>query len=263
MSVDDLLRHVEFRTANDTGMFELKRRHDRRIALEQHVECLAVHERAVFERVITGAQRVLDAGVGAAVPGDLEAMVVRLVDHGVHLIKVMHSVWWSLVSGAAASPVGYVFTHSTPSLTSLRTARRPSSAPLINSTSPSMPILRKSGFQSINPPTPQISRPLAASRGPGIKFFVDRALQPKVDIEQAAAAAGRRIAAFERQPGIVRRQQRDVFDRILDVEIFQVGDVEIGRMKVGFDEPGHDRAATGVDHRGLAIAAGMPAAGPA
>ena len=32
-----------------------------------------------------------------------------------------------------------------------------------------MPILRKSGFQSIRPPTPQISRPLAASRGPGIK----------------------------------------------------------------------------------------------
>ena len=34
---------------------------------------------------------------------------------------------------------------------------------------PSMPSLRKSGFQSISPPTPQISRPLAASRGPGIR----------------------------------------------------------------------------------------------
>ena len=32
-----------------------------------------------------------------------------------------------------------------------------------------MPILRKSGFQSINPPTPQISRPLVAMRGPGIR----------------------------------------------------------------------------------------------
>ena len=34
-----------------------------------------------------------------------------------------------------------------------------------------MPILRKSGFQSISPPTPQISRPLAASRGPGTMSF--------------------------------------------------------------------------------------------
>ena len=62
-----------------------------------------------------------------------------------------------------------------------------------------MPILRKSGFQSIRPPTPQISRPLAARRGPGMQVFFDRLLEPDVDVEQAAAAARCRVAAFERQ----------------------------------------------------------------
>src|ERR1044071_7998965 len=75
------------------------------------------------------------------------------------------------MSGEAASPVGYVFTHSTPSFTSARTALRASSAPLMQKTNPSMPIFRNSGFQSINPPAEQISRPEATRRGPGIQSF--------------------------------------------------------------------------------------------
>ena len=44
-----------------------------------------------------------------------------------------------------------------------------------------------------------------------------------------------------------RGQQRDVLDRILDVEVFQRRDVEVRRMEVGLDQARHDRAAAGVD----------------
>ena len=63
-----------------------------------------------------------------------------------------------------------------------------------------MPILRKSGFQSIKPAD---AADLAAARGqPRARhqIVLDRLLQPDIDVEQAAAAAGRRVAAFERQP---------------------------------------------------------------
>ena len=150
----------------------------------------------------------------------------------------MHKVWWSFVSGAAASPVGYVLTHSTPSLTSLRTAARASSGPFTSRTSPSMPMRRKSGFQSIRPPTPQISRPLAGESRARSDVGLDRLLEPDVDVEQAAAAARRGVAALERQPRIGGRQERDVFDRILDVEVFESGDVEVSGMKVRLDQPG-------------------------
>ena len=121
----------------------------------------------------------------------------------------------------------------------------------MSSTRPSMPILRKSGFQSISPPTPQISRPLAASRGPGDEVVLDRLLQPDVDVEQAAAAARRRVAALEGELGVRRGQQRDVLDRVLDVEVFERRDVEVGRVEVRLDQARHDRAAAGVDPRGL------------
>ncbi len=93
---------------------------------------------------------------------------------------------------------------------------------------------------------------LAAAGGQpraGEQVFLDGPLEPEIDVEQAAAAAGRGIAAVQRQPRVGGRQQRDVLDRVLDVEVFQVGDVEVGGMEVGFDQPRHDRAATSVDPR--------------
>ena len=47
----------------------------------------------------------------------------------------------------------------------------------------------------------------------GDQVVLDRLLEPDVDVEQAAAAAGRRVAALQGQLGVGRRQQRDVFDR--------------------------------------------------
>ena len=54
-----------------------------------------------------------------------------------------------------------------------------------------MPILRKSGFQSISPPTPQISRPLEAIRGPSsvsssIAFFSQKSMLNKLPPLRAA-----------------------------------------------------------------------------
>ena len=126
-----------------------------------------------------------------------------------------------------------------------------------------MPILRKSGFQSISPPTPQISRPLEASRGPGIRSSSIAFLQPDVDVEQAAAAARRRVAALERQPAVGRRQERDVFDRILDVQVGQLRDVEVSGVKMRLDQARQDRAAAGVDPPRIGRRAGAPCAGPA
>src|SRR6202044_446475 len=56
----------------------------------------------------------------------------------------------------------------------------------------------------------------------GDQVLLDRLLEPDVDVVQAAAAPGRRVSAFERQPGVARGQDRHVFDRILDVEIGQL-----------------------------------------
>ncbi len=110
-----------------------------------------------------------------------------------------------------------------------------------------MPSLRCSGFQSINPPAPA---DLAAAGGQARardQVFLDRLFEPHVDVVQAAAATGRRVAALEHAPGVARGQKCHVFDGILDVEISQLGDVEIGRMKMGLDQSGQDRPAAGID----------------
>ena len=113
-----------------------------------------------------------------------------------------------------------------------------------------MPSLRWSGFQSISPPAPQISRPLAASRGPGIKSSSIAFLSQTSILCKLPPLRGR-VAAFERQPGIARGQDRDVFDRILDVEIGEIGDVEVGRVEVRLDQSRHDGPAAGVDPLGI------------
>ena len=159
----------------------------------------------------------------------------------------MQSVWWSAVSGAAASPVGYVLIHSTPSLTSLRTAARASSGPLIKRIEP-----LHAELQVLGVPVHQSAgaADLAAAGGQaraGDQVFLDRLLEPDVDVVQAAAASGRRVAALESQLGVAGGQDRDVFDRVLDVEIGQLGDVEVGGVEVGLDQARHDRPAAGVD----------------
>ena len=114
-----------------------------------------------------------------------------------------------------------------------------------------MPSLRCSGFQSISPPAPQISRPLAASRGPGMRSSSIAFLSQTSMLCRLPPLRADGVAALERQPGVAGGENGDVFDWVLDVEIGQLGDVEVGRMKVRLDQPGHDRAAAGVDPAGV------------
>ena len=80
---------------------------------------------------------------------------------------------------------------------------------------------------------------LASAGGqPGTEeqVLLDRLLEPDVDVVQAAAAAGRGVAALEGQPGVRRGQERDILDRILDVEIRQFGHVEVRGVEMGLDQ---------------------------
>ena len=85
----------------------------------------------------------------------------------------------------------------------------------------------------------------------GNQVVLDRLLQPDVNVVQAAAAPGRRVSALESQLGIAGREDRHIFDRILDVEVRQLGHIEVGRMKVRLHQARHDRSAPRVDPAGL------------
>ena len=67
---------------------------------------------------------------------------------------------------------------------------------------------------------------------------------------EAASAACAGVTTFKGGLRVHRRLERHVFDRIFDVEILQLGDVEISEVDVGLDQPRHDRAAARVNHLG-------------
>jgi hypothetical protein len=87
VAIDHALAHAVAGAVLDAGPLELERRHDRRVARQKQVERLVVHEGAVLQGVVAGAQGVLDALGGAAVAGDLQAVVVGRGDDGVHLVE--------------------------------------------------------------------------------------------------------------------------------------------------------------------------------
>ena len=120
-------------------------------------------------RVEAGPKRVLDSLGRTAMAGDLAMVVVSLGDDGRHFIEghakrmVVGRVGRGRVAGGISlDPLDAI-------LDELAHGPAPSSGPLIRRIRPSMPSFKCSGFQSISPPAPQISRPLAASRGPGIR----------------------------------------------------------------------------------------------
>src|SRR5262249_15446082 len=108
--VDDPLRHAELRPAVDRRLLEVQGRHHRRVPHQQQLDRLVVHEGAVLQGVVAGLEGVLDALGGPAVAG--RCPVSSMAGWGAGATpacissKVMHGVWWSLVWGAAASPVG-------------------------------------------------------------------------------------------------------------------------------------------------------------
>ena len=247
MAVDHHLRQLELRPALHAGVLEIQRRDDGGVPLQQQVERLIIHERAMLDGVVTGAERIFDPLGRAAVAGHLQAVIVGRRHHGVHFVErhaqrvvVVDIGRGRIAGGIRLDPLHSVLNeraHGLPRIVgAVDDEHQPFHADLAEL---GVPVHQPAGRAD-----------LASARGQprsGDEVFLNRFLQPDVDIEQTAAGAGRRVAALQRQLRVDRRQQRDVLDRILDVEVFERGDVEVRGVKMRLDQPRHDGAAAGVD----------------
>ena len=120
--------------------------------------------------VEAGPQRVLDPLGRPAVAGHLAVVVVGLGDDGGHLLEghAERVMVGGVGRGGVAGGIGLDPLDAV--LDQLAHGR----AGLVGAvdqagSGPPCRASRCSGFQSIRPPAPQISRPLAARRGPGIR----------------------------------------------------------------------------------------------
>ena len=64
---------------------------------------------------------------------------------------------------------------------------------------------------------------------------------------QAAAAARAGVAAFQCGARVDGRLQGHIFHRVLDVQVLQFGDIEVGEVNVRLDQTGQNTAALRVD----------------
>ena len=71
----------------DAGVLEVQGGYDGRVTLKKQIESLVVHERSMLERVVAGAQGVLDALGRPAVASDLHAVIMGRGDDGVHFVE--------------------------------------------------------------------------------------------------------------------------------------------------------------------------------
>lgn len=247
VAIDDALGESEFGTAFDAGEFEIEGGDDGGVADHEEIEGFIVHEGAVFEGVVSGAEGVFDPFISAAVSSDLEAVVVGGLDDGVHFIEghAEGVVIVGIGSGGVSGGVGF---------------------------DPFDAILDEfadcgTGFvgsvdeedESFHADLAEVGIPVHessdaadfASAGgeawAGKEIAFDAFFEPDVDVEETAPAARGGIAAFEGESGVAGGEESDVFDGVLDVEVFESGDVEVGGVEVGFDEAGEDRAAAGID----------------
>src|SRR5262249_13757452 len=190
---------------------------------------------------------VLDPLGGAAVAGYLELVVVRRRDDRVHLLEghaqgvVVVDVGHGRVAGGGGlDPLDAVLDQRAHGGAGLLGARGQQHQPL------------PADLAEVRVPVHQAADAAdlaAAGRQPraGGEVVLDGALEPHVDVEQAAAAARRGVAALQGQLGVGRGQQRDVLDGVLDVEVFEGRDVEVRGVEVGLDQARHDGAAADVD----------------
>ena len=263
MAVDHGLRQSELAAAQDAGLLELKRGDHGHVAGQEHVERFGVHERGVLDGVEAGPERVLDALVGAAVAGDLAVVVVRLVDDGRHLVEghAERVVVGTVGRGGVAGRVGLDPLDAVLDELADRGAALDRAVDQQDQTF-------HAELQMVGVPVHQAAgaADLAAVGGqpwPGEEVFLDRLLEPDVDVVQAPAAPRRGVAALQREPGIGRGQQGDVFDGILDIQVGELGDVEIRRVKMRLDQAGQDRPPARVDPRGFGRDLRRPLTGPA
>src|SRR5678816_29616 len=61
VSIDHDLRQAKLRPELDARLFKIQRGNHGRVALQQQLERFVIHEGTVFDRIVSSAQRVLDA----------------------------------------------------------------------------------------------------------------------------------------------------------------------------------------------------------
>ena len=234
-----MLAHSNWRRGNDRG-----------IARQEHVEGLVVHERPVLDAVEPGAERVLDALGCAAMPRDLAVIIVGLGHHRRHLLEghAQRVMIGGVGRGGIAGGVGLDPLHAI--LHQLADGGTAFDRAVDQEDQPLHAQLQVLGVP-VHQPARAADLPSAGGQArPGEQVFLDRLLEPDVDVVQTAPAPCRGIAALEGQASIGGRQQRDILDRILDIEIRELGHVEVRGVEMGLDQPGHHRATAGVDPPG-------------
>ena len=268
VAVDDPLREAELGAALHAHFLEVQRRHAGNVAGEKELEPLIVDERAMLDRVIARLERIRDPLGGPAVAGHFETVVVGGGHHGAHLLE-RHAKGVVIVDVGGGGVAGGVGLHPLDAILDELPDR---GAGLVGAVDEEHePLHADTAEVGIPVHQPADAADLtAAGHKPGARreVVLDGFLEPDIDIEQAPATAGRRVAALEGQPGVGGGEERDVFDRILDVEILEGRDVEVGGMEVGLDKAGHDRPAADIDppralrlrwHRGLRTGIGHDA----
>src|SRR6266850_455794 len=79
------------------------------------------------------------------------------------------------------------------------------------------------------------------------EILLERLLQPDIDVVQTTAAASCRIAALKCELRVGRREQRDIFDRVFDIEVLELGHVEIGGVIMRFYQAWKNRSSPRID----------------
>ena len=201
----------------------------------------------MFDRVVAGQERVLDALCRPAMAVHLAPVVVRDLGDRCHLLErhregvlVVGAGRCSVAGRVGLQPVGTVLDKPTRGTARLvgtvdddDHALHPDLAEL------GVPIHQATGTTDL------LTAGDEARADDDVR--IDRFGEPHVGVEQATCRAGRRVAALQRHSGIERALQGHHLRRVLDVEILEDENVEVRGVEVGLDEPRHDRPAPGVD----------------
>ena len=197
VAIDHTLGQSELRPELDAGFFKVQGRNARNIALEHQIESFVVHEGSMLDAVVTCTKRVLDPLGGSAVACDLEFVVVSCCDHGVHFFKC-HAQGMVIVGigrGCIAGRIGF------DPLDPIFDQRSDRFAGIFDSVDDKDQALHADLSElgvPVHEPSCRTDLATACSEPrPRHEVFLDRSLEPHIDIEQTPARPSRRIAALE------------------------------------------------------------------
>ena len=198
MPVNHALWQAKLLAAHDAGLLEVKARHHGHVALQQQLQPFVIDEGRVLDAVVASPQRVLDALGGAAVAGDLELVVVRGGDDGVHLLEG-HAQRVMVVLIGPCGIAGRIRLHPLDAVLHQRTHGLARVLHAVDAEH--KPV--HADLAEVGVPVHQPARAanLAAAGDQaraGDEILLEGLLQPHVAVEEATARAGGRVAAFER-----------------------------------------------------------------